>query len=166
MKSDDIVPRMKVAVDYDDDDERCRLLTFTATELDFTWTISDLLMLLSISCPHRTLYRLQYKERSRMSRLASLSTPTRRQSPSPSPSPSVADMSGGGFVLETTHHRMLKLLIAELKSLFRTWDDLAGLDALKAGQGIVNEQTTMESVLHLILQLYIYIAWDGWLTGQ
>ena len=78
-----------------------------------------------------------------MSRLASLSTPTRRQSPSPSPSPQVAESSIGS-VVETTHHRMLKLLIAEMKSLFRTWDDLAGLDSLKAGQGIINEQTTME----------------------
>lgn len=42
---------------------------------------------------------------------------------------------------------MLKLLIAELKSLFRTWDELVGMDALKAGQAIVNEQTTMEYVL-------------------
>jgi hypothetical protein len=39
---------------------------------------------------------------------------------------------------------MLKLLITELKNLFRTWDELVGMDGLKAGQGIVNEQTTME----------------------
>lgn len=83
-----------------------------------------------------------------MSRLASLSTPTRRQSPSPSPSPSVTESSALGYVVETTHHRMLKLLITELKSLFRTWDDLAGLDSMKAGQGIINEQTIMEWVSH------------------
>lgn len=41
---------------------------------------------------------------------------------------------------------MLKLLIAELKSLFRTWDELVGMDGLKAGQAIVNAQTTMECV--------------------
>jgi hypothetical protein len=77
-----------------------------------------------------------------MSRLASLSTPTRRQSPSPSPSPAPTDLGVG--VVETTHHRMLKLVITEFKSLFRTWDDLVGVDGLKAGQGIINAQTTME----------------------
>jgi hypothetical protein len=75
-----------------------------------------------------------------MSRLASLATPTRRGSPSPSPSP-------GAFELgptETTHHRMLKLVIGELRMVFRTWDELVGMDGLKAGQGIINEQTIME----------------------
>lgn len=79
-----------------------------------------------------------------MSRLASLSTPTRRVSPSPSPSPSLPGSPAGNLVAETTHHRMLKLLIAELKSLFRTWDELVIMDALKAAQDIVNEETTME----------------------
>jgi hypothetical protein len=74
-----------------------------------------------------------------MSRLASLSTPTRRQSPSPSPSPAPSE-SG----VETTHHRMLKLLINEFKGVFRTWDELVMQDGLKAAQGIVNEGTTME----------------------
>ena len=75
-----------------------------------------------------------------MSRLASLSTPTRRHSPSPSPSPAPSDPG----MVETTHHRMLKLVITEFKGLFRTWDDLVGVDGLKAGQGIINAQTTME----------------------
>jgi len=74
-----------------------------------------------------------------MSRLASLSTPTRRQSPSPSPSPAPSDHGQ-----ETTHHRMLKLVITEFKGLFRTWDELVGLDGLKAAQGVINEGTTME----------------------
>jgi hypothetical protein len=39
---------------------------------------------------------------------------------------------------------MLKLLINEFKNLFRTWDELVGMDGLKAAQGIVNESTTME----------------------
>jgi hypothetical protein len=39
---------------------------------------------------------------------------------------------------------MIKLLITELKGLFRTWDELVGMDGLKAGQGIINEQTIME----------------------
>lgn len=79
-----------------------------------------------------------------MSRLASLATPTRRSSPSPSPSPSITGSPAQSLVTETTHHRMLKLLIAELKSLFRTWDELVAMDALKAAQAIINEQTTME----------------------
>jgi hypothetical protein len=77
--------------------------------------------------------------RATMSRLASLSTPTRRQSPSPSPSPAPSE-SG----VETTHHRMLKLLINEFKGVFRTWDELVGQDGVRAGQGVVNEGTTME----------------------
>jgi hypothetical protein len=46
---------------------------------------------------------------------------------------------------------MLKLVIGELRMVFRTWDELVGMDGLKAGQGIINEQTIMEWVsLHLV----------------
>ena len=79
-----------------------------------------------------------------MSRLASLSTPSRArstQSPSPAPSPSLSSAGGSG---ETTHHRMLKLVLAEIKAVHRTWDDLVSLDGFKAGKGIVDASTTME----------------------
>lgn len=39
---------------------------------------------------------------------------------------------------------MLKLVISELRMVFRTWDELVGMDGLKAGQSIINEQTIME----------------------
>lgn len=39
---------------------------------------------------------------------------------------------------------MLKLLLNELKSLFRTWDELAGIDAIKFAKGVIDEGTTME----------------------
>lgn len=93
---------------------------------------------------HHTLSLLPESVFGNMSRLASLSTPTRRLSPSPSPSPSIPGSPAQALVTETTHHRMLKLLIAELKSLFRTWDELVGMDAFKSAQAIMNEQTTME----------------------
>lgn len=79
-----------------------------------------------------------------MSRLASLSTPSRGrsgQSPSPAPSPSA---NGSAASTETTHHRLLKLVLAEIKAVHRTWDDLVGVDGLKAGRGIVDASTTME----------------------
>lgn len=84
-----------------------------------------------------------------MSRLASLSTPSRsRSSQSPSPAPSPGSGSGPvsaiGGAVETTHHRMLKLVINEIKSVHRTWDDLVGMDGFKAGKGIVDASTTME----------------------
>jgi hypothetical protein len=75
-----------------------------------------------------------------MSRLASL-TPSRTrsrasQSPSPSPAPTVS--------VEATHHRMLKLVLAEVRNTIRTWDELVGADGVKAGKGCVDEGTTME----------------------
>lgn len=75
-----------------------------------------------------------------MSRLASLSTPSRsRASLSPSPGPSPSQQ-----VTETTHHRMLKIVISEVKNVHRTWDELVGIDGIKAGKGVIDESTTME----------------------
>ena len=75
-----------------------------------------------------------------MSRLASL-TPSRppRSSLSPSPSP-----SSPARPIETTHHRMLKLLLNEVRNLIKTWDELVGIDGLKAGKACVDEVTEME----------------------
>jgi hypothetical protein len=39
---------------------------------------------------------------------------------------------------------MLKLVIAEIRSTFRTWDDLVAVDGMRAGKGLVDEGTTME----------------------
>jgi hypothetical protein len=39
---------------------------------------------------------------------------------------------------------MLKLVITEIKSTVRTWDELVGVDGMKAGKGVVDEGTTME----------------------
>jgi hypothetical protein len=39
---------------------------------------------------------------------------------------------------------MLKLVLAEIKAVNRTWDDLVGVDGLKAGKGIIDASTTME----------------------
>lgn len=41
---------------------------------------------------------------------------------------------------------MLKLVLAEIKAVNRTWDDLVGVDGLKAGKGIIDASTTMEYV--------------------
>ncbi|RSH92617.1 hypothetical protein EHS25_008062 [Saitozyma podzolica] len=39
---------------------------------------------------------------------------------------------------------MLKLVITEIKSTVRTWDELVAVDGIKAVKGIVDEGTTME----------------------
>lgn len=80
------------------------------------------------------------------SRLASL-TPSKnarsRGSPSPSPSPAQSPPRP----TETTHHRMLKLVIGEIKNVIRTWDEIVILEGFKAAKGCVDESTEMESVL-------------------
>lgn len=77
-----------------------------------------------------------------MSRLASLqSTPKRsRSSPSPSPSPAPSPLRA----TESTHHRMLKLVLAEVKVVLSTWDDILLIDGLKAGKACIDEGTEME----------------------
>lgn len=79
-----------------------------------------------------------------MSRLASLSTPSRsRSSLSPSPGPATVPVVALPPI-ETTHHRMLRIVISEIKNLHRTWDDLVGVDGIKASKGVIDESTTME----------------------
>ncbi len=39
---------------------------------------------------------------------------------------------------------MLKLIIAELKGLFKTWDEISLVDGVKAGKGCIDEATEME----------------------
>lgn len=82
-----------------------------------------------------------------MSRLASLSTPNTRRdrsSPSPSPAPRSSTPVFTAREQETTHHRMLRLVLLEIKSLFRTWEEVVGMDGMKAGKGVVDEGTTLE----------------------
>lgn len=89
-----------------------------------------------------------------MSRLASLTpagTPQRgrdvSQSPAPSPAGGTPRTPRAGTPsrqIETTHHRMLKLIIAELKGLFKTWDEISLVDGVKAGKGCIDEATEME----------------------
>ncbi|WVQ97103.1 hypothetical protein IAU59_004213 [Kwoniella sp. CBS 9459] len=80
-----------------------------------------------------------------MSRLESLvQTPSRSRSrasasPSPGPSPSRA--------AETTHHRMLKLVLAEVRKIMKTWDELVIVDGFKACKGCIDEATEMENIL-------------------
>ncbi|WRT63964.1 uncharacterized protein IL334_000891 [Kwoniella shivajii] len=82
-----------------------------------------------------------------MSRLDSL-TPSRArsrgsQSPSPSPGPSPLQSQS----TETTHHRMLKLVLSETKKLFKTWDELIIVDGFKAAKGCIDESTEMDNLL-------------------
>ncbi|TXT08668.1 hypothetical protein VHUM_02796 [Vanrija humicola] len=83
-----------------------------------------------------------------MSRLAALSTPQRRARTSPSPSPSPAPASPTRAA-ETTHHRMLKLVLAEVNNVINTWDDIVAHDGLKAGKGCIDEVTEMDNILLL-----------------
>ncbi|KIR67608.1 hypothetical protein I314_02025 [Cryptococcus bacillisporus CA1873] len=80
------------------------------------------------------------------SRLASL-TPSKnarsRGSPSPSPSPAQSPPRP----TETTHHRMLKLVIGEIKNVIRTWDEIVILEGFKAAKGCVDESTEMDNIL-------------------
>jgi hypothetical protein len=39
---------------------------------------------------------------------------------------------------------MTKLIITELKSLFKTWDEVSLVDGVKAGKGCIDEATEME----------------------
>lgn len=39
---------------------------------------------------------------------------------------------------------MLRIVITEIKILHRTWDDLVGVDGIKAAKGVIDESTTME----------------------
>ncbi|WWC86055.1 uncharacterized protein L201_000926 [Kwoniella dendrophila CBS 6074] len=82
-----------------------------------------------------------------MSRLDSLITPSRsrsRASASPSPSPSVGSPSKQN---ETTHHRMLKLVLAEVRKIIKTWDELVIIDGFKASKGCIDEATEMDNIL-------------------
>lgn len=84
---------------------------------------------------------LSTAEADTMSRLASLqSTPSRRSSPSPSPSPAQSPMRP----TETTHHRMLKMVLAEVRNVLSTWDGIVTHDGLKAGKSCIDEATEME----------------------
>ncbi|AFR93797.2 hypothetical protein C343_01687 [Cryptococcus neoformans C23] len=80
------------------------------------------------------------------SRLASL-TPSKnarsRGSPSPSPSPAQSPLRP----TETTHHRMLKLVIGEIKNVIRNWDEIVILEGFKAAKGCVDESTEMDNIL-------------------
>ncbi|KAK4687487.1 hypothetical protein P7C73_g2622, partial [Tremellales sp. Uapishka_1] len=77
-----------------------------------------------------------------MSRLASL-TPQRARTPRSSLSPS----PGPPEAIETTHHRMLRLVILEVKNTIKTWDELVLIDGFKAGKGCVDESTEMDNLL-------------------
>ncbi|WWC66591.1 uncharacterized protein I206_100494 [Kwoniella pini CBS 10737] len=80
-----------------------------------------------------------------MSRLDSL-TPSRsrsRASPSPSPAPS-SPLRGSN---ETTHHRMLKLVLGEVRKIIRTWDEIIIIDGFKAAKGFIDEGTEMDNIL-------------------
>jgi len=39
---------------------------------------------------------------------------------------------------------MIKLVIGEFKSVFKTWDELVLLDGVKAGKGCIDAGTEME----------------------
>lgn len=80
------------------------------------------------------------------SRLASL-TPSKHARSRGSPSPSASPPQSPLRPTETTHHRMLKLVIGEIKNVIRTWDEIVILEGFKAAKGCVDESTEMESVL-------------------
>lgn len=90
-----------------------------------------------------------------MSRLASLApvgTPSRSRQGSPAPGTGSPSTSVHGSPrtpvpsrqAETTYHRMVKLIMNELKGLFKTWDELCLVDGVKAGKGCIDEATEME----------------------
>lgn len=89
-----------------------------------------------------------------MSRLASLApavTPNRAQTPtrdiggSPAPaSPRTPRGATPSRAVETTHHRMIKLIINEFRSVFKTWDELVLVDGVRAGKGCIDAGTEME----------------------
>ncbi|EIW72640.1 hypothetical protein M231_06540 [Tremella mesenterica] len=75
-----------------------------------------------------------------MSRLASLSTPSRTSSTPLVPSPETK---------ETTHHRMFRDLIQSIISLIDQWDDLVSHDGPKYGKICVDARTSIENILQL-----------------
>ncbi|OCF33320.1 hypothetical protein I316_05061 [Kwoniella heveanensis BCC8398] len=81
-----------------------------------------------------------------MSRLESLvQTPSwtrSRASASPSPGPGAGPSPSRKT--ETTHHRMLKLVLAEVRKVLKTWDELVIVDGFKACKGCIDEATEME----------------------
>ena len=79
-----------------------------------------------------------------MSRLASLSTPSRRGSPSPSPDLTRPPITT--TVRETTHHRMLREVVRSFQALVEQWDDLVSIDGLKAGKACIDARTTIQWV--------------------
>ncbi|WVF70731.1 hypothetical protein IAT40_005524 [Kwoniella sp. CBS 6097] len=88
-----------------------------------------------------------------MSRLESLvQTPSRARSrASASPSPGPGSVAGAApspsRTTETTHHRMLKLVLAEVRKILKTWDELVIVDGFKACKGCIDEATEMENIL-------------------
>ncbi|BEI94866.1 uncharacterized protein CcaverHIS019_0704470 [Cutaneotrichosporon cavernicola] len=79
-----------------------------------------------------------------MSRLQSLSTPSRRSRASPSPSPAPVSPRPAS---ETSNHRYLRLVLSEIKNVLSTWDDILLQDGLKAGKGCIDEATEMDNIL-------------------
>ncbi|CAK9782090.1 hypothetical protein CC85DRAFT_13660 [Cutaneotrichosporon oleaginosum] len=79
-----------------------------------------------------------------MSRLQSLSTPSRRSRVSPSPSPAP---SSPRPPTETTNHRYLRLVLSEVKTVLATWDDIILQDGLRAGKACIDEATEMDNIL-------------------
>ena len=80
-----------------------------------------------------------------MSRLASFKGPS---SPSPSSArvqpPSVP--SSPSRSLETTHHRKVRTLLRELRTIAQAWDTLVFEDGLMAAQNLVDTRTELEYV--------------------
>ncbi|WWD09206.1 hypothetical protein V865_007328 [Kwoniella europaea PYCC6329] len=81
-----------------------------------------------------------------MSRLDSLTPSKSRSRASPSPSPSPGPGSPAK-ITETTHHRMLKLVLSEVRKIIRTWDELVIMDGFKACKGVIDEGTEMDNIL-------------------
>lgn len=77
------------------------------------------------------------------SRLASL-TPSKNARSRGSPSPSPSSVQSPLRPTETTHHRMLKLVIGEIKNVIRNWDEIVILEGFKSAKGCVDESTEME----------------------
>ncbi|WWC58392.1 uncharacterized protein I303_100932 [Kwoniella dejecticola CBS 10117] len=84
-----------------------------------------------------------------MSRLDSLTPSKSRSRASPSPSPSLAPNSPSSGKNETTHHRMLKLVLSEVRKIFRVWDELVMIDGCKAAKGCIDEGTEMDNILSI-----------------
>ncbi|WVW82088.1 hypothetical protein I302_104093 [Kwoniella bestiolae CBS 10118] len=83
-----------------------------------------------------------------MSRLDSLTPSKSRSRASPSPSPSPGPGSPARST-ETTHHRMLKLVLSEVRKIIKTWDELVIMDGFKACKGVIDEGTEMDNILSI-----------------